>query len=124
MDGVRHHQTYGNVIPSSSARTHHHHHHPHHSSARVGDTQQQHSSSLHSTVAQHSQHPHRLQHSSSTVTGGGGPGVGREVREARRSISIPVIGDNRTGGMLLFYSMSKNMSNYITKNMLLLHVFI
>lgn len=107
MDGVRHHQTYGNVI-TSSARTHHH---PHHSSVRGESVtqQQQQQSSRHSTVAQH----HHLQHSSSTV-GGGGPGVGREVRETRRSISIPVIGDNRNlGGVLIFCSKYKTIYNSV-----------
>ena len=100
MDGVRHRQSYGNVLAaaSSAARsTHPHHPHLHSQSARGGDTSQQQSSSRHQSVIAPSQRPHPLQHSASTVTGGG-PGVRRESRETRRSISIPVIGDNRTGG--------------------------
>ena len=105
MDGGRHRQSYGNVItaaPSANARNHprpSHHQQQHPVSGSRGiDTshQQQSSSSRHSTgIQQTSQHPHPLQHSNSTVTGG------REGRrETRRSISIPVIGDNRSGGIL------------------------
>ena len=53
------------------------------------------------------QRPHPLQHSASTVTGVAG--ARRESREARRSISIPVIGDNRSGGKInsLLYKYNK-----------------
>ena len=101
MDGVRHRQSYGNVLTAASsaaARANHPHHpHLHSQSVRGGDTSQQQSSSRHQSVIAPPQRPHPLQHSTSTVTGGG-PGVRREAREARRSISIPVIGDNRAGG--------------------------
>ena len=110
MDGVRHRQSYGNVLTaaSSAGRTNHLRF-PllHSSSTRGGDTsqQQQSSSSRQQTVIQQSQHPHPLQQSSSMVTGGG-PGGRRESRETRRSISIPVIGDNRAGGRFRIHFIS------------------
>ena len=104
MDGVRHHQhhqPYGNVISRtlSSSRAQQNQHPTAARRGGGGDTQPH---SRHSMVAV-PQHPHRLQHSSSTIGEGGGAGgssgvVGREFRGTRRSISIPVIGDNRTGG--------------------------
>ena len=105
MDGVRHRQSYGNILSAASSvgrntpQPHHSHHHS--STARGLDTtqQQQASANRRQQVIQQPQRPHPLQHSSSTVTGVG-PGIRRETR---RSISIPVIGDNRIGGMFLFH---------------------
>ena len=105
MDGVRHRQSYGNIHTAASSagrNTRQITTFPHlHSSqaARGGETaqQQQPSTKRRQQVIQHPQHPHPLQHSNSTVTAGG-PGIRRESRETRRSISIPVIGDNRIGG--------------------------
>ena len=105
MDGVRHRQSYGNILSAASSvgrntpQPHHSHHHS--STARGLDTtqQQQASANRRQQVIQQPQRPHPLQHSSSTVTG-----VGPSIRrETRRSISIPVIGDNRIGGMFLFH---------------------
>ena len=109
MDGVRHRQSYGNILTAASTvgrntqQPHHSHHHS--STARGLDTtqQQQPSANRRQQVIQQSQRPHPLQHSSSTVTGGG-PGLRRESRETRRSISIPVLGDNRIGGRFIFHS--------------------
>ena len=112
MDGVRHRQSYGNIHSAASASgrtTRQNSTFPLLNSsqpARGVTAQQQQSSALRrQQVIQQSQHPrpHPLQHqhSSSALTGGG-PGNRRESRETRRSISIPVLGDNRIGGRSLF----------------------
>lgn len=119
MDGVRHRQSYGNVLskivagssqtaPRSHPAQHSSHHHSSSALSRGVDTShQQQSSSRHPSVIQHQQssqqqqRPHPLQHSASTVTGVAG--ARRESREARRSISIPVIGDNRSGGKIISF---------------------
>ena len=110
MDGVRHRQSYGNIhsAASASARTTRQTStFPHLNSSqptRGVTAQQQQSSALRrQQVIQQSQlprpHPLQHQHSSSALTGGG-QGTRRESRETRRSISIPVLGDNRIGGIL------------------------
>ena len=101
MDGVRQRQSYGNIHTAASSAGRNNRQtttFPLLHSSRGGETtQQQQPSKRRQQVIQHPQHPHPLQHSSSTVTGGG-QGIRRESRETRRSISIPVIGDNRVGG--------------------------
>ena len=106
MDGVRQRQSYGNIHTAASSAGRNNRQtttFPLLHSSRGGETtqQQQPSAKRRQQVIQHPQHPHPLQHSSSTVTGSG-QGIRRESRETRRSISIPVIGDNRVGGKYFY----------------------